>query len=151
MSSQRRRTRGSVRRMKDAANQARSQETSVDGSDIVDLASVRDLRAKRDLTRSEWRALLAARWTLVDELERDGQRYLLVRRRVPPPKGLEALTPREREALALARRGHNNKSIAYEMGITASTVAVLLGRAAKRLGCDRAELIATYARLTRGE
>lgn len=32
------------------------------------------------------------------------------------------------------RGGHSNKLIAYELGIAASTVGVLLGRAASRLG-----------------
>jgi DNA-binding CsgD family transcriptional regulator len=44
------------------------------------------------------------------------------------------LTEREREVLARARDGHTYKEIAYDLGIAASTVRVLVHRAAARLG-----------------
>jgi DNA-binding CsgD family transcriptional regulator len=44
-----------------------------------------------------------------------------------------ALSPRERQVLTLAVRGHRNKQIAFELGIGHSTVRVLLTRAAKKL------------------
>ena len=82
----------------------------------------------------EWNVLVANRWSLIDHFERDGKRYVLACRNAPsaPPGGL--LTPRERQVVLLAARGHPNKLIGYELGIATSTVGVLLGRAAARLG-----------------
>ena len=60
--------------------------------------------------------------------------YLLVRRPPAARTGWDALTPREREAVRWVCTGASNKEIAHEMGISASTVGVLLSRAACRLG-----------------
>ena len=102
---------------------------------------------KRDPERAvaQWKALVDARWSLVDRFERDGKHYLVAHRNDPPAGAVAELSDRERQVTALAAVGHANKMIAYELGIAASTVGVLLGRAARRLGVrTRAELIATY-------
>ena len=105
---------------------------------------------RRDPERAvaEWKGLIAARWTLVDHFESDGRRYLLARRNdVAARDRFEALTARERQALAFAALGHTNKMIAYEMGISPATVGVLLHRAAVKLGTrSRSELVASFAR-----
>src|SRR5260370_16966586 len=67
------------------------------------------------------------RWQFVRQLQIDGVSYGLFRRD-------DALSRREAEALALLGRGLTNKEIAFEMGISPSTVSVLLFRAASRLG-----------------
>jgi DNA-binding CsgD family transcriptional regulator len=107
---------------------------------------------KRDPERAvaQWKALVDARWSLVDHFERDGRRYLLAHRNdasVPP---IALLSARERQAVALAVLGHANKMIGYELGISVSTASVLLSRAAKKLGVrTRAALIAAYATRSR--
>jgi DNA-binding CsgD family transcriptional regulator len=101
-----------------------------------------------DRSVAEWTGLIAARWSLVDHFESDGKRWLLARRNDVADVGRAELSPRELQAVAFAALGHNNKLIAYEMGIAAETVRVLLHRAGRKLGArDRAELI-TRARLT---
>jgi DNA-binding CsgD family transcriptional regulator len=68
--------------------------------------------------------------------------------RVPRP---DALSPRERQALSFAVLGDSNKLIAYELGISASTVGVLLYRAAQKLRCrSRAELLQKFQELLSG-
>jgi DNA-binding CsgD family transcriptional regulator len=53
------------------------------------------------------------------------------------------LSSRERQAMALLALEQTNKQIAFELGISASTVGVLLHRAAQKLGTRaRSELIA---------
>ena len=107
-------------------------------------------RARGKLRRTDpteavetWRASVSARWSLVDQFESDGKRYVIARRNDVPGRGPEALSARERQALALAAMGHHNKLVAYEMGISPSTVRVLLARAFKKLGVrSRAEAIA---------
>lgn len=78
---------------------------------------------------------LAGRWTLLDEFEADGKQYVLaaadVGRKPSPP---QRLTSREKQVLTLAATGLTNKEIAFELGVTATTVRVLIARAAHRLG-----------------
>lgn len=63
-----------------------------------------------------------------------------VRGRKPERAG--TLSTREREVVALARLGHANKTIAFQLGIAHSSVRVLLARAAIKLGArTRVELI----------
>ena len=72
----------------------------------------------------------------------------MARRNDVADAGRAELSPRELQAVAFAALGHNNKLIAYEMGIAAETVRVLLHRAARKLDAhDRDELI-LRARLT---
>jgi DNA-binding CsgD family transcriptional regulator len=90
----------------------------------------------------EWKGLIAARWTLVDVSEQDGSTYLIARQNRPGARGPKGLTDREREVVALAAMGHHNKLIAYNLGISHSTVRVLTARAAEKLGVrSRKELI----------
>lgn len=80
-----------------------------------------------------WQALVAGRWTLVDHVDSDGRRFIVAHRndaRVPDVRGL---TLREQQALAYMALGHSNKVIAYELGLSTSTVAGHLARARAKL------------------
>jgi DNA-binding NarL/FixJ family response regulator len=44
------------------------------------------------------------------------------------------LSPREREILTLVQAGKTRKEVAYDLGVTHSTVRVLYSRAMKKLG-----------------
>jgi DNA-binding CsgD family transcriptional regulator len=92
---------------------------------------------------SIWRELASERWTLVATYERDGNRYVVATRNDACPPRLDvSLSPRESQVLGCALFRDSNKLIAYELGISASTVGVLLHRAAQKLGChNRAELL----------
>lgn len=58
------------------------------------------------------------------------------------------MTARERDVLARALRGSDNKVIAYDLGVAHSTVRVLMARAAVKLGArSRPELLAAAAAL----
>lgn len=94
-----------------------------------------------------WRALVDARWSLVDHFERGGSHYLVAHRNDCQPAPLALLTERERQIVALAAMGHANKAIAYDLGIATSTVGVLLSRALRRLGLrSRRELRSVLTR-----
>jgi DNA-binding CsgD family transcriptional regulator len=96
--------------------------------------------------RRLWEALGDGRLIVVDEFERDGRRYLVTRARpgVRAPAPDVALTPRQREVAAYAALGHANKLIAYELGVSVSTVATHLMAAARKLhASSRAALIAS--------
>jgi len=83
---------------------------------------------------ARWKALVDARWSLVDHFERDGTRFLVARRNDCQPAAIALLTERERQVVSLAAMGQSNKAIAYDLGIATSTVGVLVSRALRRLG-----------------
>ncbi|HXJ19160.1 MAG TPA: helix-turn-helix transcriptional regulator [Polyangia bacterium] len=113
---------------------------------------LRSSSRRRDPQRAieTWKALVDARWSLVDHFEKDGTRYLLAQRNDPEVAHIALLSERERQVVALAAIGHHDKMIAYELGISGSTARVLLSRAARKLGArTRAELIAAHQRAAR--
>jgi two-component system, NarL family, response regulator LiaR len=68
----------------------------------------------------------------------------------PPDAPREALTPREREVLALIGRGYANKRIALELGIAEKTVKTHVGHVLAKLGVsDRTQAALHAARATR--
>jgi DNA-binding NarL/FixJ family response regulator len=92
-----------------------------------------------------WQGLVDGTWSLVDQHESDGKRYLLARRNAPDVRDPLALTPRERVVLAFAAMGHQNKFIAYLLGLPVSKVAGHLAGARRKLRVtSRAELIRCF-------
>jgi len=91
------------------------------------------------------KALVGARWSLVDRIELNGRRYILARENAPRASGPEVLSPREKQVVAYAKYGHHTKLIAYHLGIQDSTVRVLLKRAREKLGVrTRRELLSCF-------
>jgi DNA-binding NarL/FixJ family response regulator len=78
-----------------------------------------------------WTDLQEGRCQVIDQFEAGGRRYFIVRRR---ESRHSKLTSREREVLFSAASGNSGKRIAYELGISQSTVALHLKSAAKKLG-----------------
>ena len=61
---------------------------------------------------------------------------------------LASLTPREREVMDLVTRGHSNKSVALNLGISPRTVEIHRGRAMEKMGAlSIADLVRIAARL----
>ena len=95
---------------------------------------------------SMWRALVSGRWSLVDKFDSDGRRYLVARRNDPTTRALAALTSRERQLAAYLALGHSNKRIAYELGLSESTVSEVGRRALTKLGISsRSDLARLYS------
>ena len=72
-------------------------------------------------------------WQVVEKVSVGSTDYVLLRRTKGPQTGVESLTPRERDAVRHACTGASNKDIAWAMGISDSTVGVLLLRACRKL------------------
>lgn len=109
-----------------AIDRARSKRSRLDESEAVDT----------------WQALVSGRWTLIDQIDRDGRRYFVARKNDPDVARHHALTRRERQVIGFAALGHTNKLIAYELGLSVSSVAVYLDVAMEKLGVSsRAQLI----------
>jgi DNA-binding NarL/FixJ family response regulator len=89
---------------------------------------------------------VVAQWSLLDEFDTDGKRFVVAMDNRPPQRVARgALSEREHQVLTQAELGHSNKEIAYELGLSSATVRVLIHRAAKKLGAaTRAEAIAKF-------
>jgi DNA-binding NarL/FixJ family response regulator len=81
-----------------------------------------------------WQSMLDGRWSIAEQFDCDGHRYVLVRRRTAGSASVASLSSREWQVLALARRGHSNKVIAHDLDISVSAVSTYLARARKKLG-----------------
>jgi len=93
---------------------------------------VRACRDPGEESIDPWTSLFGARWSLVDRFERDGRRYVVAVRNMLAD-GSPPLTAREAQVVGLLAQGHSNKLIAYELGLAASTVRVLVHRSAQKL------------------
>lgn len=117
--------------------------------DTLRSAAVHIDRARGSLRRTDphaaldlWRGLVAGRWSLVDQFDSDGRRYLVARRNDPRTPDPRALTERERQVAHLVALGHSNKLIAYELGVSESSAASHLRRAIAKLGVQgRVQLV----------
>jgi DNA-binding NarL/FixJ family response regulator len=138
----------------DAAIPARAPEAR---QSLVDAVRRMD-RARGALRRTNpqealelWNALVDGTWSLVERCEADGKRYILAHRNSPGMRDPKALTQRERSVAELAAMGHQNKFIAYELGLSASGVGGHLRSAERKLGvASPAELIRLLAPLVAG-
>ena len=99
----------------------------------IDRARGRLRKTDPDGALAAWKGLVDARWSLVDEFESDGKRYVVARENEPCAAQVAALSKRERQVVGYVVLGHATKLIAYELGIADSTVRVLLRRAMQRL------------------
>jgi DNA-binding CsgD family transcriptional regulator len=96
----------------------------------------------------KWETIVWDRWTLAEHVDTDGKRLTLAMDNRQAPPSLDLLSERELQVVLWAAAGRENKVIAYELGLSASTVRVLLSRAAVKIGVrSRKELLAKIARL----
>ena len=116
-----------------------------------DRARVRRGPAGPGEVMQRWRPLIVSRWSLMDEFDSDGKRFVVAIENGPPTRPPRRdLSEREHQVLTQAHLGHSNKVIAYELGLSSSTVRVLLHRAARKLGAStRAEALARFEALAR--
>jgi DNA-binding CsgD family transcriptional regulator len=112
-------------------------------------------RARRPVRRKKeggaldlWKDLAAGRLTLLDHFDRDGRRYILARCNDPRIAKPVKLSPRQRAVVTYVALGHSNKLIAYELGLSASTVSMQVAGAMSRLGVgSRVELVQVFGRV----
>ncbi len=87
-------------------------------------------------------ALVAGQWSLVDAYDSDGKRFVTARRN---DEGwtVPALSDRQRQIAVHLARGHSNKLMAYQLGISIGTVTTHVRRLAEKLDTDnRVQLVA---------
>ncbi|MFO0668643.1 MAG: helix-turn-helix transcriptional regulator [Polyangiaceae bacterium] len=130
------------------ASTADARETLARAIVAVDRARTTSERASEE-SLSAWRAMVGARWSLVDHVDTDGRRYVVIRSNEVHVGDVADLSRRERQVLALLAIGHTTKVVAYELGITETTVRVLILKAMRKLGArSREELVARFRAAT---
>jgi len=133
---------GRIEHAVEAATSATARTSLRDAALSMDRARSKRKRTNEAEAVGLWQALVSGRWTIVDRTDNDGRRYFIARKNDPDVARHHALTRRERQVVGFAALGHSNKLIAYEMGLSVSTVAVYLSLAAEKLGVEsRAALI----------
>jgi DNA-binding NarL/FixJ family response regulator len=81
-----------------------------------------------------WKVFVATRWSLLDHFDTDGKRYIVVCENRPClDDARHKLSLRERQVMAYLALGRSTKLIAYDLGISDSTVRVLATRARRKL------------------
>jgi DNA-binding CsgD family transcriptional regulator len=136
---------GHIEHARGEAEDSESRDALRDATIGFDKARTKAMRADPDRALDLWQGLVDARWSLLDHFDRDGKHYVVARRNDAAVAGFADLTERERQVVAYASLGHDNKVIAYELGLADSTVRVLLHRAAAKVGVKgRDELIAAF-------
>lgn len=130
-------------RVLDARGESRTGEARGALVDAVMRSERAKLRAATAEERLEvWTSLVDGRWSILENVERDGKRLLLARKNAPSVARLRSLTERERAVTTYAAYGHAYKLIAYELGIPLSTVAATLDTSLRKLGISsREELV----------
>lgn len=105
-------------------------------------------KADAQETLALWRALYAGRFSVLDVFTRDGKRYVVARRNEPgaPAAAKNPLSEDELKVLSLWSRGHANGQIAYELGVSGSTVAGRLASSSQKLETTSADELMTRAR-----
>ncbi|HEY1960463.1 MAG TPA: helix-turn-helix transcriptional regulator [Polyangiaceae bacterium] len=107
-------------------------------------ATIDRVRTRKHRTNAlgAWKAMVDARWTLVDRFDRDGRRFFVAYKNDVPMGDARRLTQREQQVVAFAALGSTSKLIAYELGLSVSTVTTTLASASRKLGVrSRAELV----------
>lgn len=89
-----------------------------------------------------WQGLVDGSWSLVEQLDVDGKRFILAHRNAEQVTDPRGLTDKECRVAQLAARGYSNKLVAYHLGISESTVATHLTAALRKLQVSsRVELV----------
>ncbi len=119
----------SINALQDAAHQfARARNNSSSGEEKLHL----------------WQALIDGRWSIQSQTDTDGHRYIVARPNLVKAPPRASLSKSEERVATCASLGHSNKMIAYELGVSLSTVSSQLTAARRKLGAKtRTELIHT--------
>ncbi len=120
-----------------------------------DVTSARNKRATdpEDVVGT-WRALYAGEFSVVDVFDSDGRRFVVAKSNAPTPPAPvrpSAMSKREQQVMALLASGCSNKLIAYELGLTPSTVSKHVRTIARALGAGSTSELVTRARRLRDE
>lgn len=97
-----------------------------------------------------WRVLVEGRYSLVHHVDTDGKEMLLVHRNEAAGEAPPMLSASERQVVHLAAMGHPDRLVAYELGLSLSSVERLLHSGLEKLGLEsRVELFKAWDAIRR--
>lgn len=106
---------------------------------------VRDIERSRGKLRrsspeealSQWRGLVAGRWSVVEWIDTDARRYLVAHVNHVSARDPRALSPRELDVAEFLVQGRSTAEIAYALGLSAGTVSRVARGVLRKLGAAR--------------
>lgn len=107
---------GKIEHARGDAETAESREALREATIGFDKARTKAVRSDPERALELWQGLVDARWSLLDHFDHDGKHFIVARRNDAGVPGLAELTERERQVVAYAALGHDNKIIAYDLG-----------------------------------
>src|SRR6185295_2355750 len=120
------RTDGSLVHAEDKAKAPETRRLLRQAVGIVERSRGRLRRSDPEGAVSAWKPLAGTHWSLVDIFETDGRRYVVACENRSRLRSAGALTERETQVIEHLRLGQSTKVVAYTLGISDSTVRVLL-------------------------
>ncbi|MDJ0790082.1 MAG: LuxR C-terminal-related transcriptional regulator [Myxococcota bacterium] len=137
---------GRVRELRGRARNENARDALRHAVAAIDRARTSAARDDPDLGLANWQGLVSGRWSLVDRFDSDGRRFLVAIPNEPSTLDPRGLTRREAQVAELVGTGRSTKEIAYDLGLSLSTVTMAATRAARKFGLrSRAELAAFFA------
>ena len=119
--------------------------TLSDAAKEIDRARGRLRRADPERALALWKGLVSGRWSLVDQFDHDGRRFVVAKRNAITPHAWSVLSEREAQVLAYLAEGQAPKLIAYQSGLSMASVNGDLSRIMRKLSVgSRLELIMAY-------
>ncbi len=95
--------------------------------------------ASPHLAKDICKGILTGKWMVTDLFEMGARRFVIAER--CREGDARALTDREQQVLNLTVRGHSNKYVALELGLTPSTVSTHLRRLMEKIGVGSREAL----------
>ncbi|MCA9641207.1 MAG: LuxR family transcriptional regulator [Polyangiaceae bacterium] len=81
-----------------------------------------------------WTPMVTGRWSLIDQFDRDGRRFVVAHVNADRQLDPRALSAGERRVATRLARGDSQKEIAYELGVSPSTVGTHVVNIGRKLG-----------------
>ncbi|MDB4938319.1 MAG: hypothetical protein JWP87_5291 [Labilithrix sp.] len=109
------------------------------------------VRSSPERALALWQGLVAGEWSLVEQWESGGRRYLAAYRNRPEIRDPRALTPTECSTLKYLALGATNRDIEFALGLPAGTVSSSVTKILKKLQVKRRVDLAVLADPSRME
>lgn len=134
-------------RLVDARGPAVSQRAALrEAVRAIDRARAKS--AKEDEAFSVWTALIDGTWSLLDQFDSDGRRFVVARRNPPELTCHLALSENEARVAKLISMGQSSKYVAYSLGLSEPSVCHHLEGALLKLGLKtRADLVKLFQQI----
>lgn len=115
----------------------------------IDRARSKKLRHTPAEALPLWRGLVEGRWSLIDERDSDGRRFIVAHPNDPQFDQPRALSERERQVVAYVLQGDSDARISYSLGLDEDEVASLIDSALDKLNlASREDLLRLHRTLS---